>query len=316
MAGREKKDHKPMVSVIIPTYNRSHFVCRAIKSVLSQTYQDFEIIVVDDCSTDNSEEVIKSLKDERIRYIRHETNRGGSATRNSGIVAAQAEYIGFLDDDDEWLPEKLEKQMTAFATAPSKVGVIYSGFSYVSERSREIEFDVIPNMRGNIFDVLLEGCILASMTPIIRKSCFQIAGLFDETMPSCQDWDMWIRISRYYDFDFIPEVLAKYNVHGKQVSINLNTNIKARAKMIEKYGADYCQNSQALSVVLRRLGILYSLAGDSINACKYLFSAIKKGQSQKINYFHFVLLPLYPWICRFITKNRHVLNINGIIFYY
>ena len=95
MVGREKKDHKPTVSVIIPTYNRAHFVGRAIKSVLNQTYQDFEIIVVDDGSTDNTEEVVWGLKDERIRYIRHETNRGGAAARNSGIEAAQAEYIWF-----------------------------------------------------------------------------------------------------------------------------------------------------------------------------------------------------------------------------
>ena len=112
----------PKVSVIIPTYNRAHLVGRAIRSVLNQTYQDFEIIVVDDGSTDNTEEVVKSFNDPRIRYIRHEKNRGGSAACNTGIRAARGEYIAFQDSDDEWLPEKLEKQMQVFENTPTGVG--------------------------------------------------------------------------------------------------------------------------------------------------------------------------------------------------
>lgn len=106
----EKSEKIPTVSVVIPTYNRAHLVGRAIQSVLNQTYQDFEIIVVDDGSTDNTEEVVKSFNDPRIRYIRHDQNRGGSAARNTGIKMARGEYIAFQDSDDEWLPEKLESR--------------------------------------------------------------------------------------------------------------------------------------------------------------------------------------------------------------
>jgi glycosyltransferase involved in cell wall biosynthesis len=105
------------VSVVIPTYNRASLLGRAIKSVLEQTYQDFEIIVVDDASTDNTEEVVRNLRDRRIRYLRHEKNRGGSAARNTGIRAAWGQYIAFQDSDDEWLPEKLKKQMEVLAAA-------------------------------------------------------------------------------------------------------------------------------------------------------------------------------------------------------
>jgi len=110
MSALQKANNKkiPRISVIIPSYNRANTIGRAIQSALSQSYQDFEIIVIDDGSTDHTEEVIRSFQDSRIRYIRHNRNRGGSAARNTGIHAARGEYIAFLDSDDEWLPQKLE----------------------------------------------------------------------------------------------------------------------------------------------------------------------------------------------------------------
>jgi len=127
----------PKISVISPTYNRAHLITRAVHSVLNQTYQDFEYIVVDDASTDNTEEVIKGFKDERIKYIKHEKNRGPSAARNTGIKAAKGEYIGFLDSDDEWLPEQAEKQVSKFLESPDNVGVIYCGHVVISDETGE-----------------------------------------------------------------------------------------------------------------------------------------------------------------------------------
>src|SRR5262245_46961170 len=111
----------PKVSVIIPTHNRADFLRDAIFSVLNQTFQDFEIIVVDDASTDNTSEVIGAFNDERIRYLRHDTNKGGSAARNTGILNSQCDYIAFLDDDDQWLPEKLAKQVDTLIASPPDV---------------------------------------------------------------------------------------------------------------------------------------------------------------------------------------------------
>jgi len=130
------KSGDPIVSVIIPTYIRAHVLAKAIQSLLNQTYQDFEIIVVDDGSIDNTEEVVKSFNDPRIRYIRHKENCGGSAARNTGIRAAYGECIAFQDSDDEWLPEKLEKQMQVFENAPAEVGVVYTGFRRIQGRSK------------------------------------------------------------------------------------------------------------------------------------------------------------------------------------
>jgi glycosyltransferase involved in cell wall biosynthesis len=118
----------PKVSVIIPTYNRAGLLKRAIQSVLNQIYQDFEIIIVDDASTDNTENVIESFKEHRIRYIKHESNKGAAVARNTGIKFANENYIAFQDSDDEWLPEKLEKQMEIIEHASPRVGVVYTGY--------------------------------------------------------------------------------------------------------------------------------------------------------------------------------------------
>jgi len=310
--------NNPTVSVIIPTYNRTHLIGRAIQSVLEQSYQDFEIIVVDDGSTDNTEEAIKKFQeqDKRIKYIKHEKNRGGSAGRNTGIKAAKGKYIGLLDDDDEWLPEKLEKQVIKFQNSSEKVGVIYSGFCYVSEKSGKIVSKIIPHLRGDVYINLLESCILGSPTPLIKKRCFQKAGFFDETLPSCQDWDMWIRLSKYYDFDFVPDILAKHHVHGSQISADLNAKIVAREKLMEKYWIDLSKNPQSFSVILKRLGILYFLAGNQRKGRKYLLKSIKENPFQKGSYIHLLISLLSPRIHRNLLKKRSILIIDEIRFYY
>ncbi|TAK34595.1 MAG: glycosyltransferase family 2 protein, partial [Saprospiraceae bacterium] len=118
----------PAVSVIIPTYNRAKTIERAIDSVLNQTFSDLELIVVDDCSTDFTVDVIKQYTDERLIYIRHENNRGEGGARNTGIRNSRAKYIAFLDSDDEWFPNKLEKQMPVIQESDSKVGIVYSHY--------------------------------------------------------------------------------------------------------------------------------------------------------------------------------------------
>lgn len=309
---------KPIVSVIIPTYNRAHLIGRAIQSVLNQTYQDFEIIIVDDGSTDNIKEAVKEFqkKDERIRYIGQEKNKGGSAARNNGIKASRGEHIGFLDDDDEWLPRKIEKQEIKFQNAPDNVGLIYSGFSCISESSGKIVAEITPTLRGNVYSNLLEGCILGSPTPLIRKICFRKAGFFDETLPSCQDWDMWIRLSKYYAFDFVPDILAKHHIHGNQISVNLNAKIVAREKLLEKYWVDLSRKSQILSILLKRLGILCCLNGDLREGRRYFLGSIKQKPFKKGSYLHFLLSLLVPGIHRNILKKHNVMNIDGVTFYY
>lgn len=128
----------PTVSVIIPTHNRANLIGKAIDSVLDQTCQDFEIIVIDDGSTDNTAEIVKGFDDFKIHYISHELNRGTSAARNTGIKASRGEYIALLDSDDEWLPEKLDRQVEVLQDEPSEVGVVYSDVLYIDENGKNM----------------------------------------------------------------------------------------------------------------------------------------------------------------------------------
>lgn len=211
----------PTVSVIIPTYNRAHLVARAICSVIAQTYQDFEIIVVDDASKDNTEEVVRRLGDHRIRYIQHEGNRGGSAARNTGIRAAHGEYIAFLDSDDEWLPEKLERQVASLRAKPSGVGVAYTRFWRVKEGEYTGPW---PRKcaEGNVFLHQLSGLTTSPTScMLLRATCFDVAGLFDEELPARQEDELKIRLSRAFEFTTVHEPLVK---------IHLDSNLRISAE--------------------------------------------------------------------------------------
>ena len=288
----QAKDN-PTVSVIIPTYNRARMVGRAIQSVLNQIYQDFELIVADDASTDNTEEVVKSFKDERLRYIRHEKNSGTSvAPRNTGIKAARGEYIALLDSDDEWLPEKLEKQIDKFNSVSPDIGLIYTGYIGVTEQTGKTFVEIMPCERGDVFSLMVERNLLGSLTVLIRKECFQKAGVFDRELLALQDWDMWIRIAKYYKFDFVPEVLAKYYIHGQQNQASLERVIQGTDRITRKYH-DYLSKA-VVSCRLKTLGIFCCYQGDFKRACWYFREAIRENPRNTKAYIHFLLCKLAP----------------------
>ena len=203
----------PTVSVIISTYNRAHLIGRAIQSVLDQTYQDFEIIVVDDASTDNTEEVVSNFDDERIRYIRLKENSGTSATpRNTAIKIARGKYIAFQDSDDEWLPEKLKKQIRLFETVFSKVGIIYTDMWRINKNEKKKYWHsprIMPE-DGIIYEEALGYRVAKIGTAIIviKKECFDKAGLFDEKLSMYIDTELLMRMSKYYYFCHIDEPLV------------------------------------------------------------------------------------------------------------
>lgn len=197
----------PTVSVIIPTYNRAHLVSRAVRSVLNQTYQDFELVVVDDASTDNTEEVVKGFNDDRIRYFRHSENKGPAAARNTGIEAAKGAFIAFLDDDDEWLPHHLALTVETIERLPDDWGVVYTGYRVITRRKTARFY---PKLKGQVLKEILVRGSPALPTFLIRRSCFDRVGLLDERFPTHEDVEMHIRLAKSYKY---------YPIHELSVNI-------------------------------------------------------------------------------------------------
>lgn len=233
---REVPSDTPTVSVIVPTYNRAGLIGRALKSVLSQGYSDFEVIVVDDASTDNTAEVVRAIGDPRIRYVLEAKNGGPNAARNRGMQQARGRYFAFLDSDDEWLPRKLEKQMERFKQLPDSVGAVYTGIETISDDGSVHHF--LPRLRGNIHAKLLARNELhgASQSIVIRSDVARKAGDFDVSYPAIGDYDYWLRIAALCEIDAVPEILARYhNVGNNRVSRSIRNNLRGREIFYRKH---------------------------------------------------------------------------------
>jgi glycosyltransferase involved in cell wall biosynthesis len=237
---RPHEVNAPTVSVIIPTYNRAHMIGRALHSVLSQEFTDFEVIVVDDASTDDTEAVVRAIGDPRIRYIRERRNGGPNAARNRGMRAARGEFLAFLDSDDEWLPGKLEKQLARFAELPDSVGAVYTGVETIDDDGTVSHF--VPEHRGRIHSSLLARNVLhgASQSIMIRRSVAQEAGEFDVRYPAIGDYDYWLRVSACCEIEAVPDVLARYHNVGSsnRVSRSIRNNLLGREIFFQKHRAD------------------------------------------------------------------------------
>jgi len=272
----EKKERIPAVSIILPTYNRAHLVGKAIQSVLNQTYQDFELIVVDDGSVDNTVEVVKSFNDPRIRYLRHEKNKGGAAARNTGIKAARGRYIAFQDSDDEWLPEKLEKQIRAFETAPPEVGVVYTGFYRLQDGKKiYIPSSGVTQKEGDIFNSLIKGNFVTTQAVLVKKECFEKAGMFDEDVSRLQDWELFIRISKYYHFKCIDEPLVIAYHQPVSISTNRNALVEALRLILKKHFESLKKDRRILANYYLSVGDLLFSSGEFILGRNYLLKAVQ-----------------------------------------
>ena len=265
----------PKVSVVIPTHNRSEFLRLAIGSVLGQTFQDFEIIVVDDASSDNTNAVVSHFRDPRIRYFCHQTNQGVAAARNTGILNSTGEYVAFLDDDDEWLPRKLERQIEFIAAQSERVGCVYSGSIEVDRLSGKIRDLVVPAERGNIHDALSSSsCVGPTSAVLVRKSCFEKVGLFDVNLQYSEDYDMWVRLSKEYHFEFVEEPLVKFFVQGKGLSRNYRAMLAGKEAILNKYGDYLASDSRNYSKRFLTLGVLYCYNNNLTKGRKAFLKAI------------------------------------------
>ena len=206
-----------MISVVIPTFNRANLLVRAIDSVLNQTIQDFEIIIVNDGSTDDTEEVISKLQSKKIDLITIENN-GVSKARNVGILKARGEWIALLDSDDEWLPDKLEQQIN-FANKNPEIKIIHGEEIWYRNGKRVNQMNKHQKYGGKIYDKCLSLCLISPSSVMIKKEIFNSEGLFNEEFVVCEDYDLWLRLTCKYKIGFIEtQIIKKYGGHSDQLS--------------------------------------------------------------------------------------------------
>ena len=227
------------VTVIIPTYNRADKIENSIKSVLGQTYEDFTLIIVDDCSSDNTENVVRSIGDDRIIYHRLPENKGAGGARNEGARLAETEYIAFQDSDDIWLPDKLDKQIKYMDDNPD-VGLVYGKMKVISsEKTYEFPNESVSgDLDGDIFSWLLRRNSIGTPVMFIKKKCFDEVGAFDTSLRCLEDWEFAIRFSQKFKIGYIDEVLIDSYLSDGGVSRNIGAYYETRCKILAKYKDD------------------------------------------------------------------------------
>lgn len=270
---------EPLVSVVIPTHNRAELVVRAIRSVLGQTYRNLECIVVDDASTDNTADAVRAIQDPRLIYLRHEQSKHASATRNTGIAAAKGEFIAFLDDDDEWLAEKLEKQVALLQSLPVEYGMVYCWMDYFGEQGFVSHHH--PTLRGGIFSQVLDTQPIGnSSTLLVRRAAVDRVGGFDVTLPRGNDGDFIRRICRDYNTDFVPEVLVRaYVEHGFQRITGSDTKaiengIRSQLVKLEKFRVELQRHRRQKANILALVGYDYARLARWSHSIRFLVRAV------------------------------------------
>ncbi len=266
----------PEVSIIIPTFNRVNLIEGSLRSVLNQTFQDFEVIIVDDGSTDNTDSLINELRknDNRIKYIKHKFNKGGSAARNTGIKNALGKYIAFQDSDDEWLPEKLELQLRAIKIADIKVGIIYSGMLRINNDNTEFVPPAwVIKKEGYIYNELLKGSFIGTPTIMCRVDCFNDVGGFDESLSRLQDWDIVLRLSKKYEFKYIDKALILSYFTSDSIGTNQKAFIEAITIILNKHHSEFNKHKAILSRHYFNIGKILFLESNVLNSRTYFLKA-------------------------------------------
>lgn len=265
--------HEPMVSIVVPTYNRSQQVCEALDSVLAQDFRNFELIVVDDGSTDDTAVRLSNYADQA--QIIWQANRGVSAARNAGIRAAHGDYIALLDSDDLWLPQKLRHQIAFFTENPAAM-ICQTEEIWIRDGVRVNPKHRHRKFSGMIFEKTLPLCLVSPSAVMIRKSLFDEVGLFDERLPACEDYDLWLRICWKYPVYLIDTpLIVKHGGHADQLS-RIPELDKYRIRAMQKILHAGCLSEKQTSAVLATLTEKCHIYADG---CR------KRGKTEEAEYY-------------------------------
>ena len=271
----------PEVSVLIPSYNHAQFLPDALQSVFQQTFTDYEIVAVDDGSTDGSVEILQSYG-ERIRLFTQQ-NRGTYPTLNRCIAESRGIYLAILNSDDLWMPTKLEKQ-AALLRAHPEVGLVHTGGHFIDGEGRVLPgnplgFEWPRTPMGNIIEALVRCNKIIASSVLIRRECFERLGGFREDLFGSGDWEMWFRVALEYDIGYIDEPLTMYRVHGANASFQhrrvYEDDVKVRTETIHANESRLWQRAtdrKAMRLALAHsyacLGTEYALLGERRRARK------------------------------------------------
>ena len=271
----------PLVSVIVPTYNRAQLLRETVASILSQTFDDFELIIVDNMSEDGTEQYVKGLEDPRIRYFRNANNGIIAVNRNVGIKNAKGKYIAFCDDDDLWLPNKLEEQVELME---KNMDLGLCG-GYVAEVGPQGDILSVPQKDSIVFrhfnfDSLVRFNHIVSCTAIVRKSCLENVGVFSEdpNLVAIEDYDLWLRIAWQYKVAQIPFIVAKLRRHSANTNRDKERKCINWLRVLQKYEdmgyVDSKTLKQMRGIINRRLFVRMSLQRNG-NARRYALESVK-----------------------------------------
>lgn len=276
---------KPLVSVVIPNYNYANFLQGAIESVLSQTYPNIEIVVVDDGSVDNSKEVLERYTSQ-VKVI-FQSNQGVSIARNTGVAESKGDLIAFLDADDIWLPTKVEKQVDLF-TRDGSLGLVHVGVEEIDQNGRRLRVRM-DGAFGWVFEelLLLRSSVLgAGSGAMVWREVFDNLGGFDPRLSTSADWDFYCRLARLYPIGFVPEVLLKYRIHS--ISMHHNIDLMEHDMLIafeKAFSEQVSVNAKkCYGNLYRMLAGSYFYAGNYSKCLKYTLKSLIKNPAE-ISYF-------------------------------
>ncbi len=273
----------PLLSAIIPTFNRAASVVNAVRSVIDQTLPDIEIIVVDDGSTDDTAECLNREFGDRIKLLRLPRNHGVSYARNRGFELSRGAFIAFLDSDDLWLPEKSNRQLAFMRSRPDLL-ISQTDEIWIrnGKRVNPCQHHLKPS--GSIFAECLPLCVVSPSAVMMRRRFFAAVGLFDETLPACEDYDLWLRTACRYPIELLPEkLLTKFGGHSDQLSHTIPAldryRIKALIKLLHRHQLTPIQKEQTLATLQKKSKI-------------YLKGCRKRGRLQEVEKMEKILAEL------------------------
>jgi glycosyltransferase involved in cell wall biosynthesis len=275
----------PKVSVLMPSYNYARYLPAAIRSVLSQTYSELELIITDDCSTDESRAIVEEWGklDSRVVPVMHDINHGLARARNSSLAVGTGDFIALCDADDVWLPDKLKTQMECFLARP-ELGVVHCDSAIIDGEGKLTgeRFSSLMNhqgqpMSGNLFEVLCERNFMCVPTVILRREAIEYAGGFEESLRSLEDWVCWAKVSRKYPFHYIEDALVQYRIHGSGLSNNLKGMASNRVKAVRYLLESFSDiPPQTRSRMLYTLGVSHLQLSESRNAIRAFIESIRE----------------------------------------